>query len=96
MSPRAAQTLREHPPSRAEGRATGQKHCRYTPRRQEGQSTELGLGLRGMARGLGITVRLTHPDVLQVEGKVPDEGLNQPLLHPEIFLYLFKGFILQL
>lgn len=46
--------------------------------------------------GLRITPRLTHPNMLQVEGKVPDEGLDQPLLHPEIFLCLFKGFILQL
>lgn len=34
--PRAAQTLREGP-GRAEGLSTGQRHCRYTPCRQEGQ-----------------------------------------------------------
>lgn len=44
----------------------------------------------------GITARLAHPDMLQVEGKVPDEGLDQTFLHPEVFLCLFKGFILQL
>lgn len=52
--------------------------------------------MHGKPHGFGITPRLTHPDVLQVEGKVPDEGLDQPLLHPEIFLCLFKGFILHL
>lgn len=52
--------------------------------------------MHGKPHVLGITPRLTHPNVLQVEGKVPDEGLDQPLLHPEIFLCLFKGFILQL
>lgn len=57
---------------------------------------QTGGTVHGEPHGLGITSRLTHPDVLQVEGKVPDEGLDQPLLHPEIFLRLFKGFILQL
>lgn len=50
----------------------------------------------GEPHRLGITPRLAHPDMLQVEGKVPDEGLDQTFLHPEVFLCLFKGFVLQL
>ena len=35
-------------------------------------------------------------DVLQVEGDVPDEGLDEPLLQPEPLLCLVKRFILDL
>lgn len=52
--------------------------------------------MHGKLHDLGSTHSLAHPDMLQVEGKVPDEGLDQPLLHPKIFLCLLKGFILQL
>lgn len=57
---------------------------------------QAGGAVLGKSHALGITPRPTHSNVLQVEGKVPDKGLDQPLLHPEIFLCLFKGFILQL
>lgn len=57
---------------------------------------QAGEAVHYKSHSLGISPRLTHPDVLQVEGKVPDEGLDESLLHPEIFLCLFKGFILQL
>lgn len=77
------------------------------PRRGSQGSPDLSAGLRQepwpealqgqcMVSPTGWAPRLTHPDMLQVEGKVPDEGLDQTLLHPEIFLCLFKGFILQL
>lgn len=37
-----------------------------------------------------------YPDVLQVQGNVPDERLNESLLQPEVFLSLIKSFILDL
>lgn len=57
---------------------------------------QTGGAVPGEPHRLGITPRLAHPDMLQVEGKVPDEGLDQTFLHPEVFLCLFKGFVLQL
>lgn len=57
---------------------------------------QAGGAVHGKLHDLGSTHSLAHPDMLQVEGKVPDEGLDQPLLHPKIFLCLLKGFILQL
>lgn len=37
-----------------------------------------------------------YPDVLQVQGNVPDKRLNESLLQPEVFLSLIKSFILDL
>lgn len=37
-----------------------------------------------------------YPDVLQIQGNVPDKRLNESLLQPEVFLSLIKSFILDL
>lgn len=43
-----------------------------------------------------ILKKASYPDVLHVQGNVPDERLYESLLQPKLFLGLIKSFILDL
>lgn len=43
-----------------------------------------------------IMVKCSYPDMLQVQGNVPDERLDESLLQPELLFSLIKRFIFNL